>query len=81
MKRYLVEVVKVDKNDGTILDSWDLFTYPTREEAVEEAKTVSDSSINARMLKYTNIIVNELEYDDESEALVRTRQVASFKIK
>lgn len=81
MRKYLVEVIKVDAKDGAILDSWDLFAYPTREEAIEEAKAVSDSSINARMLGYTNVLVHELEYDNELEAPVRTRQIASFNIK
>lgn len=81
MRKYLVEVIKVDQNDGSILDSWDLFAYPTKDEAVEEAKAISDSSINARMLGYTNILVHELEYDDELEAPTRTRQIASFKVK
>lgn len=81
MRKYLVEVIKVDSKDGAILDSWDLFAYPTRDEAIEEAKAVSDSSVNARMLGYTNILVHELEYDNELEAPTRTRQIASFKIK
>lgn len=81
MRKYIIEVIKVDKKDCSILDSWDLFAYPTKKEAIEEAKAVSDSSINARMLGYTNVLVHELEYDNELEAPVRTRQIASFNIK
>ncbi len=81
MKRYLVEVIKVDKQDGAILDNWDLFSYPTREEAIEEAKTVSDSSINPRMLGYTHVLVHELTYDNELEAPIDSKQIASFDIK
>lgn len=78
---YLVEVIKVDNNDGAILDSWDLFDYPMREEAIEEAKTISDSSINPRMLGYTNVLVHELVYDNELEAPIASNQIASFDIK
>lgn len=81
MRKYLVEVIKVDSKDGAILDSWDLFAYPTREEAIEEAKTVCDSSINPRMLGYTHVLVHELVYDNELEVPIESNQIASFDIK
>ena len=81
MRKYLLEVIKVDQSDGSILDSWDLFSYPTRKEAIEEAKTVCDSSINPRVLGYTNVLVHELVYDNELEAPIESNQIASFDIK
>lgn len=81
MKKYLVEVIKVDKKDCSILDSWDLFAHPTKKEAIKEAKAVSDSSINARMLGYTHVLVHELVYDNEPEEPIDSKQIASFKIK
>lgn len=81
MRKYIIEVIKVDKKDFSILDSWDLFAYPTKKEAIKEAKAVSDSSINARMLGYTHVLVHELVYDNELEEPIDSKQIASFNIK
>lgn len=80
MKRYLVEAIK--EENQTVVDSWDLFTYPTKEEAVEEAKTIAEggSSINARLMNYTHMLVHELTYDDVDEP-TNSEEIASFEVK
>lgn len=83
MKEYLVEVLKVDKKDGAVLDSWDLFTYSEKEEAIEEAKALANgTSFTSQAFKgFTHVLVHEMELDDEYGSPVDHKQIASFEVK
>lgn len=81
MKEYLVEAIRQENH--TVVDSWDLFTCSEKIEAIEEAKTLADgdSSINARLMGYTHILVHEVELDDEYGSPCGCEEIASFKVK
>lgn len=81
MKEYLIEAIKQENN--TVVDSWDLFTYSEKMEAIEEAKTLADggSSINARLIGYTHVLVHEVELDDEYGSPCGCEEIASFEVK
>ena len=82
MKEYLVEAIKEEEN-GTVSESWDLFTYSEKMEAIEEAKAISNgSSFTSQALKgFTHVRVHEMELDDEYGSPVGHRQIASFEVK
>lgn len=80
MKEYLVESIK-EENDS-VVDSWDLFTYSDKEEAIEEAKSIAEgaSSINAKLMGYDFLLVHEVELD-EYGCSCGCEEIVSFKAK
>lgn len=81
MKEYLVEAIK--EEDGAVVESWDLFTYSEKEEALEWAKSVANgaSEINAKLIGYDYLLVHEVELDDEYGSPVGCEEIASFEVK
>lgn len=81
--KYLLEAIKENEEDNEVLDSWDMFTYSNREEALAEAECIASGahSINARLMDYNYILVHELDYDEETEEPVDCNEVASFEVK
>lgn len=80
MKEYLVEAIK--EKDGAVVESWDLFTYSDKEEAIEKAKSIAegDSSINVKLMGYSYLLVQEVELD-EYGCSCGCEEIASFKVK
>lgn len=81
--KYLLEAIKQSDEDSEVLDSWDMFTYTNKEEALAEAECIASGahSLNARLMGYDYIIVHELDYDDESEEPVNCNEIASYEVK
>lgn len=79
MKKYEVEAIK--EEDQTVVESWSISTYESKEEAVEEAKSIAEgaSSINAKLMGYNEILVNEVEYDEWDEPN-GSEEIKSFKV-
>lgn len=81
MKEYLVEAIR--EENGTVAESWDMFSYSEKAEAMDYAKTVAEGGceLNARLMGYTDILVHEVELDDEYGSPVGCDEIASFKVK
>ncbi len=80
MIEYLVEAIK--EENGVVSDSWNMYEYPTKEEALSEAKVIAEggSSINPKLMGYTDILVHECKLDDNNET-IQCDEIASFKVK
>ena len=80
MKQYLIEAI-VEKNEA-VVDSWDLFTYDDKNEALTEAKCIAENAsfVNAKLMGYTDVLVHEVE-GDEYGSVVGCEEIASFKVK
>lgn len=65
-----------------MLDSWGMFTYNNKEEALEEAKEIADgASPTSQVLKgFTDIVVTKCQGDEVGNCL-EFQQFASFKVK
>lgn len=83
MKKYLLEAVKENEEDREVLDSWDMFTYSNKDEALAEAKCIAEGahSINAKLMGYDYLLVHEVELDDEYGSPAGCEEIASFKVK
>lgn len=79
MKKYEVEAIK--EEDQTVVESWSISTYENKEKAIEEAKSIAEgaSSINAKLMGYDYLLVNEIELD-EYENPCDCEEIRSFKV-